>query len=189
MGNQFLIASDFLISTLTGLVILVVMLRLMLQWVRTDFHNPVAQFILKVTNPMVVPLRRVIPSIGRIDMATVVALFVLQIIAVILIQMLYGRELSPLGLVVMTCGELIGLVFNVYLFAILIQVILSWVSPGNPSPISYLLYDLTSPVMMPARRILKPIHGFDLSPMLAMIVLVLLNILVAEPILQVGQRL
>lgn len=179
-------AGTFLIETLGGLILLVFMLRLLMQLVRADFHNPVSQFVVKVTNPVLAPLRRFIPGIAGIDMASVLVLFALQYFILFLVVTVNGAVFFPLGMVVIAIGKLIGLVITVFTFSILIQVILSWVNPGSYNPVTGLLYSLNEPILSRARRIIPPIHGFDLSPILAMIFLQLLNILLVAPISDYG---
>ena len=175
-------AGTFLIETLVGLVLLVFMLRLLFQLVRADFHNPVSQFIVKVTNPLLVPLRRVIPGVAGIDMASVVILLAIQYLELFLITLINGVGFPPIGMLVLAFAKILGLVISVFTFSILIQVILSWVNPGTYNPVTGLLYQLNEPVLGRARRIIPPIHGFDLSPIVAMVALQLLNILLVAPI-------
>ncbi len=182
-------AGAFLIETLGGLVLLVFMLRFLLQLVRADFRNPVSQFIVKVTNPVLVPLRRIIPGFGGIDMASVLVLFVLQYLILLLLVSMSGASFPALGMAVVAIAKLIGLVITILTFSILIQVILSWVNPGSYNPVVSILYSLNEPILGRARRIIPPIQGFDLSPILAMIFLQLLNILLVAPISDFGLSL
>ena len=182
-------AGTFLIETLMGLVLLVVMLRFLLQLIRADFHNPVSQFIVKVTNPMLVPLRRFIPGVAGIDMSSVVLLLALQYLELFLITLMNGGTFFPLGMFVITLAKIIGMVITVFTFSILIQVVISWVNPGVYNPVVGLLYQLNEPVLSRARRIIPPIHGFDLSPIVAMIALQLISMLVVAPISDFGVSL
>jgi len=182
-------AGIFLIQTLFGLYAGAVMLRLLLAMVRADFYNPVSQFLVKVTNPPLLPLRRIIPGVMGIDMASVVLLIVLQATKLLLIAAVQGFGIHPLGLVVLTLAELLTLLLNIYFFTILIQVILSWVSPGNYNPAVALLHSLNEPLLGRARRILPPISGFDLSPILVLVGLQLLEILLIAPIQDLGRGL
>ena len=182
-------AGIFLIQTLFGLYAGAVMLRFLLAMVRADFYNPVSQFLVKVTNPPLLPLRRIIPSVMGIDMASVVLLIVLQATKLLLIAAVQGFGIHPLGLVVLTLAELLTLLLNIYFFTILIQVILSWVSPGNYNPAVALLHSLNEPLLGRARRILPPISGFDLSPILVLVGLQLLEILLIAPIQDLGRGL
>ncbi len=174
-GNYFTDPVEFLITTLASLYILALMLRLVLGWVRADFYNPVSQFLVKITNPVLVPLRRFLPPIGRIDTASVVVMLLLQMGALALVQVLRGASLSPWLLFGWSLVELVSLTFTVFIYAIIIQAILSWVSPGAYNPVSSVLFSITEPVLRPIRRLLPPVHGFDLSPLVAIIGLVVLQ--------------
>ncbi|MGD8908755.1 MAG: YggT family protein [Chromatiales bacterium] len=175
----------FLIQTLFGLYILAVLLRFFLQWVRADFYNPISQFLVKATNPPLKLLRRIVPGLGGIDLASLVLAWLLKSIEILLIILLSGSAVNLVAPLIWAIPELVELVINIFLFAILIQVILSWVSPGSYNPASALLYSLTAPVLRPAQRILPPMGGLDLSPMLVMIGLVLLKMLLLPPLLVV----
>ena len=190
MDNQYVAASTiFLIQTLFGLYILVVMLRLMLQWVRADFYNPVSQFIVKITNPPLKPLRRIIPGWGGIDFASVLLLLALQMLELFLVNMAVGRASGIGGLIIGSIAELLELLINVFIGAILIQVILSWVAPSSYNPLIGLVHKITEPLLAPARRILPAFSGIDFSPLVALIVLQLLKILLVAPIANFGYHL
>lgn len=172
----------FLIQVLFGAYILVVMLRFLLQLVKADFYNPISQFIVKATSPVLIYLRRIIPGLGGIDLSSVVFMWVLKAIELTLIVALAGL---PLNLMVFAWAipELVRLAFNVFIFSILIQVILSWVNPGAYNPATALINSLTEPVLRPARKIIPPMGGLDLSPMATMIGLYLLQMLLLPPLL------
>lgn len=189
MNPYFSSAGAFLIEAVFGLYMVVVMLRLLLQLVRADFYNPLSQFLVKVTNPPLKPLRRIIPGIGGIDLASVVLLFALQMAKLALVALAGGMTLALPGLAVLSVAELIALLLNVYMISILIQIILSWVGPGTYNPVTALLYTLNEPVMRPARRILPPISGIDLSPILVFLAIGLMKILIVSPLLDVGRSL
>jgi YggT family protein len=172
----------FLIQTLFGLYILVVLLRFLLQWFKADFYNPVSQFIVKVTAPPLRPLRRLIPGLAGIDLAALVLAWLLKSLELSLILVLMGAGGSFLGALLWSLPELIGLTINIFLFAILIQVVLSWINPGAYNPAASLLFSLTEPLLRPARNLLPPVSGLDLSPMLVMIGLVLLEMLLLPPL-------
>lgn len=181
-GNYLANPAIFLIQTLFGLYILAVMLRLILQLVKADFYNPVSQFLVRATNPPLKLLRRFIPGFGGIDISSIILAWALKAAELGLVILLSGASVNALGPFLWAIPELVELLINIFLFAILIQVILSWINPGAYNPVSALLYSLTDPVMRPARRILPPISGLDLSPMLVMIGLVLLKMLLLPPL-------
>jgi len=183
MGSNYLSNPlVFLIQFLFGLYILVVMLRFLLQLTRADFYNPVSQFIVKVTSPLLNPLRRVIPGVAGIDIAAIVLMWLLQSLEFALIVIISGMGASLAATLVWALPELVNLAINVFLFAILIQVILSWINPGTYNPALSLINSLTEPVLRPARRIIPPISGLDLSPMVVMVGLTLLKMLLLPPL-------
>ena len=176
-------AGVFLVSTIFGMYILAVMLRLILQIVRADFYNPVSRFIVKITNPPLKPLRRFIPGFAGIDMASVLVMLTLQMLEFYIITLLRNFPTPDiLGLGLYAFVELITLGFYIFLFSIFILALLSWINPGHYNPITNLLHQITEPVLKPARRILPPMSGMDLSPMLAMVWLWLIKLLLLDPL-------
>jgi YggT family protein len=182
MNGYFSEAGAFLISVAFGFYILLMMLRFLLQTVRADFYNPLSQFIVKLTSPILKPVRRIIPGLGGIDVATLVVLLVLQIIELVLIGAMMGGSLHPAVLLVMAIGRLINMVLYIFIIAIIVQAILSWVQPATYNPMTVILYQLTEPVLRPIRSILPVFSGIDLSPLVAIIALNL--VLMAVPHLQ-----
>jgi len=179
MGSGYLTNPlEFIIATLFGLYVLAIMLRLLFAWVGADFYNPISQFLVRITNPLLLPLRRVIPPIGRLDTATVVLMLLVQMASVALILLIRGLPLNPIVLLLVSLQELVGLAFNVFIFSILIQVVLSWVNPHGHHPVNSLLHALNEPILRPARRLLPPISGIDLSPLLALLALQVLKMLI-----------
>lgn len=169
---------EFLISTLFSLYILAVMLRFILGAVRADFYNPVSQFLVRITNPLLVPMRRVIPSFRQYDTSALLLMLLLQMISLVIVVLLRGASVSIITLLLAAIGELVVLAFNVFIFAIVIQVIISWINPGTYNPVNALLYSITRPVMGPIQRLIPPVSGIDLSPLVALIGLQILKMLV-----------
>ncbi len=188
-GNYAEHAGVFLIQTLFGLYILAIMLRFLLQWVRADFYNPVSQFLVKVTNPPLKPLRRLIPGFWGIDLAAVVLMLLLQMLELFLVGVVVGQNFRPLGVLVMSAGELLSLAIYVFMVAIIIQIVLSWIQPGAYNPVIGLINRLSEPLLAPARRLIPPISGLDLSPLAVLILLQLSLILLVSPIRDVGRML
>lgn len=174
MDNFLVNAGAYIISTLFGLYIIIVLLRFLLQLVRADFYNPLSQFIVKATTPILKPLRRIIPGLFGIDIASVLLAYFLQYIENLLLFAVKGIPVNPVILLWYSIGSLLTLVLYIYFFAILVQVIISWVSPGTYNPATALIHHITEPVMRPARKILPPFSGFDLSPILVFVILNLL---------------
>lgn len=180
---------EFLVSVLFGLYALIVLLRFLLQLVRADFYNPLSQFIVKATTPVLMPLRKVIPGVGGIDVASLVLAWLVITLEQLLILALKGFGLALLDAALLALPQLLELTINVFLYSILIRVILSWVSPGNYNPAIGVLHSLTEPLMAPARRMIPPLGGMDLSPIAVMIGLTLLKMLLIPPLQQLILRL
>ena len=181
--NPFINAGAFLITTLFGLYILAIMLRLILQLVRADFRNSLSQFIVKITNPPLKPLRRFIPGFAGIDMASVIMMLALQMLELILLYiLLYPSTPDPFGLIIFAVVKLVYLGFYVFLFSIFILALLSWFSPDPYNPVIQILRQITEPVLRPARRLLPPASGMDFSAMLALLVLWLSKLLLLDPL-------
>ena len=146
-----------------------VVLRLILQWVRADFYNPLSQFLVKITSPLLVPLRRMIPSIGWLDTAAVVLVIALEIASLFIISNINSLSLTWPQLFGLALTKLLMAVLWLYFFLILVVVILSWVGGRMRHPIIPLMYQLTEPVLRPIRKLIPPLAGMDLSPLIAII--------------------
>ena len=166
-------AGTFLIQVVFGFYILAVLLRLLLQLVRADFYNPISQFLVALTNPPLVPLRRVIPGLYGIDLASVLLLVVLKSIELFLVFALRDRYLPGGSFLLLAVSELLTLACYVFLFTVIIRVLMSWFAPfgSRHNPAAELLYALTEPVLRPARRLIPAIGGLDLSPIVVLVVL------------------
>jgi YggT family protein len=172
----------FLIKTIFGLYIALVVIRFLLQWARADFYNPVSQFVVKLTSPVLRPLRKMIPGYRGLDTASVVLAWLLKAAELAILTLLLGLDRNPLGALAWALPALVGLIISIFLFAVLIRVILSWVNPDPYNPAVDLLTRLTDPIMRPAQRLIPPVSGIDLSPMVVMIGLVLLEMLLLPPL-------
>ncbi len=189
-GNYFIQAAVFLIEVIFGLYILAVLLRFLFATVRADFHNPLSQFIVKVTNPPLKILRRFIPSFMAIDWAAIVLLFAVQTLEIVLTALVVaGMVPAPMGIFVMTCAELLKTLVWLYIIVIFIQVAISWINPHAYNPLTVIMHQLTEPVMKPARRMIPPAGGFDWSPLVVLIALNLMLILLVTPLTDIGRRL
>ncbi len=167
--------SGYLIQTFLSIYLVAMLLRFLLQVVKADFYNPISQFLVKVTNPLVIPLRKIIPGYGGLDLASLLLALVLQAGGIVAILMLNGLGApSPLQLLIWASLGIVGLLVNIYFFALLAMIILSWVAPGSNNPAIYLLYQITEPVMAPVRKMLPPMGGLDFSPIL---VFILINVI------------
>jgi YggT family protein len=170
----------FLIDTLIGLYQLVLLLRLLMQLVRADFRNPVARAIVQLTDPLILPLRRILPPLRRIDSASVAALLLVALAKVWILQVLLLGTATPgvQSLLLGTLLDIVHLILRTYLYCLFINAILSLVSPGNYSPVQALLASICNPVLKPIRRYIPSVAGLDLSPLWACIAIQALLIIV-----------
>ncbi len=183
MGDSYLTQpAVFLVQVLFGLYAALVVLRFLLQLVRADFYNPLSQFIVRATKPLLNPLRRVIPGVSGMDIAALVLAWFVLTLEQLAILGLAGVGLQPLAAALLAIPELISLIINVFLFAILIQVIISWINPGSYNPAISLIHSLTEPILGSVRRRLPEMGGLDLSPMVVMVGLVVLEMLLVPPL-------
>lgn len=186
MSNALSTAGLFLINTLFDLYLLVLMLRLILCWVGANYFNPLSQIVIKLTQPLIAPIRRRIPNIKNLETSTLIVILVLEIIKYILIGLIAtGMPTNVFGLFILAVADSLKLMLDVLFYAILIQAILSWVK-GNYSPISQVLLQITAPLMRPFQRIIPLVGGMDLSPIPALITLQLITILIVKPLIEFG---
>lgn len=166
---------SFLLHTIGGLYIMVVLIRFILQMVRADFYNPLSQFIVKATNPLLIPLRRLIPGVGGIDVASLALALVLQLALIYALFAIKGMAV-PVGFAVIQClYELTNTVLNLYLWSLIIIAIASWVAPGSHHPALMLLNQITEPLSSRVRKVIPPIGGLDLSLMAIVLIIISLQ--------------
>ncbi len=168
----------FLIDTLFSIYIAIMLLRFILQQVGADFYNPVSQFVVKATQPLVKVTRSFIPSIKKIDTATLVLVLALIIIKLLILFSIAGIQFSGPQILLKALYDLISLTFDIFIIALFIQAILSWINPDPYHPISTLLRNLTSPVLSPIQKFVPPVGGIDLSTIVALIGLMFIKRLV-----------
>lgn len=176
--NAFIMAVGWVFN----LYIMVVLLRFWLQLVKADFYNPFSQFIVKATNPLLRPLRKVIPGWGGIDIASVILAILLAFVQITLIQVLAGNGLPWLAIGLQSILTVINEAFSLVFYVLIIRAILSWVSQGN-NPIEFVFHQLTEPMLAPIRRILPPMGGFDLSILVLIFALQFFKVLLVQDIL------
>lgn len=174
VGNAF----AFLVETLFTLYLAALLLRVLLEAVGAEYYNPVSQVLIRLTEPLVGPLARLIPRLGRINSAAIVLLLILQTIAVILVLSLSGYSVEPLQALLIAILRLVRMLLMTWIVLIIAEVILSWVGGAMRHPIIPLIYQLTRPVLEPIRRVVPGIAGLDLSPLIAIIGLQFLMILI-----------
>lgn len=173
-------AAIYILQTLGSLYLLIVLLRFILQLVRAGFYNPLSQFIVRATKPLLNPLRRIIPGFGGIDLASLVLAILIQLVLMILILMLMGYGVGGfiMQLLIWSIIAVTSLFLKVFFFALIISVILSWVAPGSYNPGAQLVNQICEPLLMPFRKLLPNLGGLDLSPIFAFLALKLIDMLV-----------
>jgi len=189
-GGYIAQAFIFLVSTVCDLYLLAVVLRFLLQIVGADFYNPVSQFLVRLTNPVLRYLRRFIPGYHGIDWSSVVLMLAIKALEISLISIAaYGVIPALPGLLITSLAQLLHLLVYIFIVAVYIQVLLSWVNPGMYNPATVILYRLTEPLLAKARQLLPPSGGMDFSPILVFVVLQLTIILLINPLADLGRSL
>jgi YggT family protein len=171
--NPFITALVFLINTVFGIYILLLMLRFLLQWLRVSFRgDSTLRLLVRITDPPLQLLYNFIPGWRNFDFAAIILMMALKMLELTLIAWLYEQKLRWLELLFSSLAYLFSLLINIFTFTIIIQVILTWITPPNSyNPLSYLLYHLNEPLLRPVRRRLPPLQGIDLSPLVVIIAL------------------
>jgi len=171
----------FLTNTLFSIYISLVMIRFLLALFRADFYNPISQTIVRFTNPPLTFLRRFIPPVGKFDSSAIILMIVLQLAELYLRTFIMGQSVPVLALFVVTFIELIKLGIWIFIIALIVQALISWINPGMyqmQNPMAAILNSLTAPLLRPIRRTLPRTGMVDFSPMLAIILLYILLIIV-----------
>jgi YggT family protein len=183
MTQNFANAGVFLIQTFFGIYFILNMVRFLMQVSRVDFYNPLCQGIIKITDPAVKPLRKIIPTVRGVDFATLVVAFAVQLLAIVLIMLILGGyPFMPIYIAWVLLG-MISIIFDIYFFALLAMVISSWIAPYSNHPALGLINQLTEPLCAPARKLLPPMGGIDFSIILVFVFISLIdNYLVIQPL-------
>ena len=178
VGSQI---AGFLISALFSAYIGVVLIRLLLGFARADFHNPLSQFIVKITNPVLIPMRRFIPAVGKIDSAAVLLAFTLTVIKVALLTLVGYFAISNIPqLLLFSLGDFIKTIIYIYIVALVIQVVISWIGTAQGNPFLPVINSLTKPIIDPIRRIVPTVGMMDFSAFVAILLLNVLLIIVTN---------
>lgn len=170
---------NFLVNTLFDLYIMVILLRIWLQVARADFYNPFSQFIIKATQPIVGPLRRVIPSLGSWDTATILFAFVVACLKIITLSLMTNSAFNPMVVSISGLIILLTAVFKLIFWVLILRAILSWVSQGR-NPIEAVMVQLSEPLLAPVRRFIPAIGGLDLSMIVVLLGLQFIELLIND---------
>ena len=171
-----------LVNAMLGFYLFNVLLRFLLQVAQADYRNPLSQFVVKLTNPVLAPMRRFIPGFGGLDIASLVLALIVEMVAIILSALfLLGFDFyslpSALTLFSWAVLGICGLFLKFYFWGLLVSVIASWIAAGSYNPALVLLHQVLEPVMRPVRRMLPDMGGIDISPIIVFLGIQVLEIL------------
>ena len=169
-------AFRFLVEVVFDLYLMVVLLRFWLQTARADFYNPLSQFVVKATSPLLNPIRKVIPGLGGFDLAALVLALIVAALKMATISLLFFGGLDAMSVLVGSAITVVKEGLNLAFWVLIIRAILSWVSQGH-NPVEAIIHQLTEPMLRPIRKIIPPICGLDLSILVLIIGLQFLQIL------------
>jgi YggT family protein len=172
----------FLIDTLFSLYILAVLLRFLLQYCGGDFYNPISQFLIKVTHPPLKILRRFVPAVKKIDTASLVLVFGLQMLADFSILLLKGVSIGIAALAILSLTQLLSLLINIFIYAVFARALLSWIRPDGFDAASSILTSLTEPLLRTCRKFIPDMGGIDLSPLAVLLLLQLAKMMILPPL-------
>lgn len=183
----------FLISALFNMYVMIVLLRLILPFIQANFYNPLSQFVVKLTNPIAIPLRKIIPVFHKIDLPIVFLLLAVQTVKILLlISISHSGFGSVAGVFIWVIADTIAQVLSLYFYAIILRVVMSWIAMGGyigASPLQEILFLLTEPLLAPVRRIIPTIQGIDLTPLVVLLGIKVLEIAVVNPLIHLGVML
>lgn len=174
----------FILESVLSLYIIALILRLILQLFRVSFRNPICEIIMKVTNPVILPLRKFIPGLFKIDLASVVAIVLFATLKVLLIRYLYGLGFGVnLALFLAIIGDILNTAIQIAFVAVIAQAIMSWFQPNPYNPAVQFVHSLAEPINRPARKLIPSFSGLDISPIFTILGLSVLQIVVVEPLM------
>jgi YggT family protein len=176
-----------LVNTIGSLALLMFILRFLLQLVRADFYNPISQFIVRFSNPLLIPLRRVIPGFGGMDIASLVLAYSTQLVLMALILIIAGQQGLPwMNLFVWAGVGVLSLLVNIYFWGMIIMVIASWIAPNSYNPALILVNQILEPLVRPVRQRMPDLGGIDLSPLVVFLIIQVFQILILNPLVAVS---
>ena len=176
-----------IIQTVGSLYLLIILLRFLLQLARADFYNPISQFAVKATNPLLIPLRRLIPGVFGIDLASLTLALLLQFVVIEASALILGFSfINPLTVIAWGAVGVISMIATIYFWALLAMVIASWVAPQGGHPALMLVRQVVEPIMAPFRKMLPDMGGIDISPIFAFLALNIVQVLIRHLAASVG---
>jgi YggT family protein len=169
-----------LVNAIAGFFLFVVILRFMLQAVRADFYNPISQFVVKATNPALVPMRKMIPGLGGYDLASIVLALIVEVVAIVLSLLIVGWPLPVANIIIWALLGTVGLFLKLYFWGLLIMIISSWIAPQSYNPALMLLRQIIEPPMAPIRKLMPDMGGLDISPIIAFLLINVFEIILVS---------
>ena len=157
---------QYLLVTIFDLYVMVIIFRFLLQLFRADFYNPLSQFIVKATNPLLVPMRKVLPGVGGLDIASLVFAYLVVLLKLLVLYALSSAGVSVAQILVIGMADLLSQVVSLLFWLVLIRAVVSWINPGLNNPFILVIFQVTEPIMAPVRRLIPPMGGLDLSPII-----------------------
>lgn len=181
--NSLAGAAIFVVQTLVGLYLGIVLVRFILQLVKANFYNPLSQFAVRATQPLLKPIRRVVPSIAGLDTSSLLLAIVLQALLIAFVMTLNGLAVDNLlSLLAWSVIGIASLFLKIFWLAMIIMVIVSWIAPGSHNPAAELAYQISEPVLAPFRKWVPNLGGMDISPIFAFIAIQLIQSYVVPPV-------
>jgi YggT family protein len=168
----------FLIDTVVAFIVFLLLARFHFQWLRVPFRNPVGEFVLALTSWIVLPVRRVIPGIAGLDLATLLLAWTLQALGLWIQISISGAQPGPLAIVMVALVDLLRYSLYILVFAVIVQAVMSWINPY--APLAPVFEAMTRPFLRPLRRFVPPIANIDLTPLILLVLLQVLLIPVAH---------
>ena len=189
MGSSISEALNLVIGTLAGLYIFAVLIRFLLQAARADFYNPISQAVVKLTSPLMTPLRKIIPGYRGFDFASLILALIISFIVSCLLIVLDGNSLAivinNIGNIVAWCFVgLLNFILEIYFWGLLISIIASWIAPYSGNPVLLLIQQLLEPIMRRVHKIIPPMGGLDFSPIFVFLGIQLVEILLIQTLAQ-----
>lgn len=184
--NPFANAGLLVVDTLFALVLFVVVLRVLLQFVRANFYNPICQAVFKLTNPLLTPWQRLLPVWRGLNLAGVLLAFLIATLWAVAMAFVLDREVGPAGIALLGLARLLGFVLSLLFWIALARVILSWLSPDMRNPAIPLLYAIADLVLRPFARVIPPLGGIDVSPIFALLALRIAQVLLVDPLVGIA---
>lgn len=181
--NSLAGAAIFVVQTLVGLYLGIVLVRFILQLVKANFYNPLSQFAVRATQPLLKPIRRVVPSIAGLDTSSLLLAIVLQALLIAFVMTLNGLAIDNLlSVLAWSVIGIASLFLKIFWLAMIIMVIVSWIAPGSHNPAAELAYQISEPVLAPFRKLVPNLGGMDISPIFAFIAIQLIQSYVVPPV-------